>query len=337
MYMIFASVTPLFIIILAGVLVECLQVLPDGAVRTLSIFSLYISIPCLIFHVMCTAPLEKLVEWRWWLGILLVQVGFLGIFYAIERRLRRESGPAMISALTVAFCNAGFVGLPVIINVYNGDDEVIMIGGLMMVSSNIICIIAQTVVMAYARRQREQAETRGSLRLYSRIWHFIRNYFLYNSVFMATLLGFLVCLSGISVWEPLDKSLSMLGFVAPTCMLFTLGLSLRPSIIAALRSREVRFAHQTWLCLWRLVGMPLISLPILLALGVDPLWVSVSTIMLATGSAIFCSALAQLYQCVPGQAALTVAVTNTLSLFSLIGILALLTSMGFMPEGFSFD
>ncbi|MDO5537810.1 MAG: AEC family transporter, partial [Desulfovibrionaceae bacterium] len=133
----------------------------------------------------------------------------------------------------------------------------------------------------------------------------------------------------------LDKAVAMIGYVSPPCMLFTLGLTLRGNLTRALQSHAISMGHQLWLWFWRLIGIPLVTLGALLLLGVDPLWVSVSTIVSATGTAIFVAAMAQLYQTAPGSAALTVAVTNLLSLFSLMGALALLTWMGCMPPHFS--
>ncbi|MDO5538212.1 MAG: AEC family transporter, partial [Desulfovibrionaceae bacterium] len=86
MYMIFSAVIPIFIIILAGIVVERLNILPESTGQVLSVFSIHISIPCLLFHIMCNAPMDKLSEWRWWLGVTGVQLLFLGLFYLLERR-----------------------------------------------------------------------------------------------------------------------------------------------------------------------------------------------------------------------------------------------------------
>ncbi len=335
MYMIFSSVAPLFIIILAGAAVERMQMLPEATIRVLSVFSLNISIPCLIFHIMCSAPLDSLTEWRWWLGVLTVQVGFLGLMYFIERHLGRESGPAMAYALSVAFCNAGFVGLPVIISVYQSDAMALTAAGLMVVSSNAACIIAQMVIMAYARRRQGREEGPDRPGIGARAAQFVRRYILSSGIFMATILGLLVCLSGVGIWEPLDRAVTMIGYISPACMLFTLGLGLRRNVAQALRGGGISAGHQVWLCFWRVAGMPLTMLGVLMLLGVDPLWICVSTIISATGSAIFSAALAELYQCAPGPISLTVAVTNVLSLLSLMGALTLLTWLGWMPSGFS--
>ena len=49
------------------------------------------------------------------------------------------------------------------------------------------------------------------------------------------------------------------------------------------------------------------------------------------GAGTMGASLAQVYQAVPGQASLTVAVTNILSLFSLMGAIWLLTWLELMP------
>ena len=108
-------------------------------------------------------------------------------------------------------------------------------------------------------------------------------------------------------------------------MLFALGFSLRRNLTEAFRGHSIHMGHQLWMRAWRLVGMPLVVLAALLLLDCNPLWISVSVIMMATGTAIMVASLAQVYGAVPGQAALTVAVTNILSLFSLMAAIALLT------------
>ena len=164
-----------------------------------------------------------------------------------------------------------------------------------------------------------------------RIWRFVRHFILGNPIFMATALGLSIAISGIPLWEPLDKACSMLGFVSPTCMLFALGFSLRRNLTEAFQGHSIHMGHQIWMMAWRLVGMPLVVLAALLLLDCNPLWISVSVIMMATGTAIMVASLAQVYGAVPGQAALTVAVTNILSLFSLMAAIALLTWLNLMP------
>lgn len=334
MLMIFSAVVPVFLVILAGVLADRLQLVTPETGRSLSVFSINVAAPCLVFHIMCSAPLDKLCEWRWWAAVLVLQGLFMGVFYLLERRLGRESGPAVVLALSVAFCNAGFVGLPVVINVYDGGSEAMAAAGLMMVAANEVVIIAQLVLAAWSGRGGEGRDAGRDANFGRRVWLFIRRYLLGSSILTATVIGLLVPVLGIPVWQPLDRAFELLGMTAPAVMLFTMGLGLRNSLRQALGAGGISWRHQAWLCFWRMAGMPLVFLAVLLALDVEPLWLCVTVIMMSTGSAIFASTLAQLYRAAPGQVSLAVALSNMLSIFSLTACLALLTWMGLMPANF---
>ncbi|MDO5538213.1 MAG: AEC family transporter [Desulfovibrionaceae bacterium] len=335
MYMIFCAVVPVFILILIGMIVDRLQLLPESTPQSLSLFVLNVSIPCLTFHIMCEAPLDRLLEWRWWLGVLGVQLLFMGLFYLLDRRRGEESGPAVISSLSVSFCNVGFVGLPVIMNVFENDAEALTVAGLMVVAANVLVIIAQMALIAWSRQRRGEAAPEA-LPPARRAWLFFRRYILSNAVLVSTLAGLAVPVLGLTVWEPLDRAVTMLGYLAPGCMLFILGLSLRANVAEAVKARALSFGRQLWIGAWRLAGMPLITMAALLALGIDPKWVCVTTIASACGTAVFVSALAQIYRVSAGQACLTVALTNLLSLFSITGVIWLLNRLALLPAGLAF-
>ena len=331
MYTIFCAILPVFLIIGIGAVVEKMQILPQNAANALSAFAINIAIPCLTFHIMSTAPLDKMTQWSWWLGILLVQTGLYAALYLFLRLRGKDTGESVIYSLSVAFANVGFVGLPVIINVYNNDNEALTCAGLVMVAANVLAIISQMTLIAWAGKKKSQKEPEKRLPLHSRIWRFLTRYILSNTVLMATLLGIVAAVAGIHVWAPLDKGIAMIGYTAPTCMLFTMGFSLRENIVRAAAAHAISFSQQFWLCLWRLVLAPLATLAVMTALHIDPVWVSATVICQTTGTAIYVSALGQLYNAAPGQAALTVAATNLLSLFSLSGMLMLLHCLGLMP------
>lgn len=329
MYTIFCAILPAFLVIAAGCLVEKRQIMPENTAYALSAFAINIAIPCLTFHIMSTAPLDKMTQWSWWAGILFVQTGLYIIFFFLLRLRGRDTGEAVISSLSVSFANVGFVGLPVIMNIYGDNNDALTVAGLVMVASNTLPVISQMTLMAWSRKKKKKPEQKKAP-LPSRIWSFVKQYLLGNSVLMSTVLGIAVAASGIHVWDALDKGIAMIGYTAPVCMLFTMGFSMRENIATALSHHSISLSQQIWLGVLRLVILPLLTLVIMMNLDIDPLWVSVTTIACATGSAIFVSALAQIYQAVPGQAAMTIAVTNLLSLFSLSGMLMLLQHLGYL-------
>ena len=75
--------------------------------------------------------------------------------------------------------------------------------------------------------------------------------------------------------------------------------------------------RQTALQICKLVVQPLVCWGILAALGVEGLWLAVSVIMAASGSALVVPVLADVHHAGPEEATLTALVSNGLSLFSL--------------------
>ncbi len=329
MYTIFCAILPAFLVIAAGAIVEKRQIMPQNTAYALSAFALNIAIPCLTFHIMSTAPLDKMTQWSWWAGILSVQTGFYIVYYFLARLRGRDTGEAVISSLSVSFANVGFVGLPVIMNIYGDNNDALTVAGLVMVAANTLPVISQMTLMVWSRKKKKRPEQKKAP-LHTKLWNFFKQYILGNSVLMSTVLGIAVAASGIHIWDALDKGIAMIGYTAPVCMLFTMGFSMRENIATAIARHSIHFLQQLWICTLRLVVLPLLTLFIMMNLGIDPLWVAVTCIVSATGSAIFVSALAQIYQAVPGQASMTIAVTNLLSLFSLSGMLMILQHLGYL-------
>lgn len=339
MFFIFSALAPIFLVMLAGFVVERMGILPATTGSVLSVFSINISIPCLIFHIMAGTDLNQLSQGGWWTAMLSTQLGGLALFYWMERKFRRApSGPAIISSLSICFCNAGFVGLSVIINLFPGNREAMAAAGLTVVASNAVAIVAQMVLMAWERKRRaeegeapagEDPEPTGGKRL----WTLFRRFILGNPILMATALGLTVAVLQIPVWKPLDRACELLGFVSPSCMLFALGFCLRANLVEGRTAGGNSVGHQVWLCFMRMVGLPLITLAALVLMGSDPMWTSVAVIIMSTGTAILVAAFGQVYRAAAGQAALTVAITNSLSLFSLMGFIWLLGKLGLIPAG----
>lgn len=334
MYMIFASLAPIFLIIFVGFIIERIHYLPESTGDGLSYFAINICIPCLLFHIMSTTTPEQFSQGNWWLGMIGSQVGALALFFCLERYLRKKDvGPSMISSLSCVFCNAGFVGLSVIINLFPDNPKALSGAGLSVVACNVVVVIGQMVMLGRSRQKKmpDGRHINFVIPLRIRIWRFIRRFILGNSLVMATVFGLSIAFLEIPLWEPLDKACAMLGYVSPTCMLFALGFSLRKNLREAFKSHSISLGHQIWMMGWRLVGLPLVTLAALSLLDCDPVMITVSVIMMATGTAVMVASLAQVYQAVPGQASLTVAVTNILSLFSLMGAIWLLTWLELMP------
>lgn len=55
-----------------------------------------------------------------------------------------------------------------------------------------------------------------------------------NPILLATLAGASLSLSGLGLWQPLDRTISLVGYTAAPCMLLALGLDLRQKLVLAM-------------------------------------------------------------------------------------------------------
>ena len=159
--------------------------------------------------------------------------------------------------------------------------------------------------------------------------HVLRYSLLYNAVFWGMAGGVLVSALGLGLWGPLDRAAELVGHTAAPCMLVTLGLTLRERLAVVLRHAGGHaLLRQTALQVCKLVVQPLVCWGILAALGVEGLWLAVSVIMAASGSALVVPVLADVHHAGPEEATLTALVSNGLSLFSLSFFIWLMRLLG---------
>lgn len=217
-----------------------------------------------------------------------------------------------------------------IISLFPDNQEALIVAGLGLISTNAVAILGQVILDAWHKKASSPSVSRSGSLLPLRILHGLRRYLLGNPVLMATVLGLLLSLSQTPLWKPLDKALSTLGYTAPACMLFSLGLGLRGHMLRALRGQKHLFGHSTLLVLCKLILLPALTWATLAFAGYGGLWLSVMVIMSATGTAVVTAVFAEIYQASPEESALCVTVSNLLSLFSLMGFAWLLQQSGQM-------
>ena len=259
----FSAVVPVFLLIGLGVCLDLFRALPENANQTLSLYVLNVALPLLLFQIMATAPLESFAHPQFWLGVIAAQFLIYGVCYAADRILaRHDSAAATVTALGGCFCNAAFVGIPVITSALPGNAEALFVAGLFTITPNLLFVVGQVQLAAHDP-SRSMPQGRKAVLL-----HVLRYSLLYNAVF----------------W----------GMAGGHALL-----------------------RQTALQICKLVVQPLVCWGILAALGVEGLWLAVSVIMAASGSALVVPVLADVHHAGPEEATLTALVSNGLSLVSL--------------------
>lgn len=320
----FFAVIPIFLIIGLGVALRARDVLPEGSGPMLGVYVLRLALPLLILHILAGARPEDLAHGGFWLGVLGSQLLVYALGYWGDRLFcRRGTGPAVISALSCSACNTAFVGLPIVTNLLPGNQKALLIAGLATLTTNIVMIIGQARLDLLAGAA---AWGDGSR---SRLATLLRVFVLGNPILLATLAGAALSLSGLGLWEPLDRTISLVGYTAAPCMLLALGLNLRQKLALAMGRAEGHAAlRQTWLISCKLLLHPLLCWGIMWMLGISGAWLAIGVIMSGTGTALIVTVLAEVYSAVPEESALTAVLSNGLSIFTLTGFVWLFMRLG---------
>ena len=262
-------------------------------------------------------------RWEFWLGTVGCQIVGFGIVYWLDKKLmRRGTGPAIVSALNASSPNVAFVGIPIVTGLLPGNHEALLVVALAAVTPNFLVIFAQMrfdMLAGHAAWSRDAGV--GSL---------LRTFLLGNPLLLFAVLGFVLSITGLGLWEPLDRTFALIGYSAVPCMLLSLGLGLRERLRMSVRRIRIRgMACQAWLVLWKLLLLPLLCWAIMEVTGATPLWTGVAVLSMATGSGMVASVLAQVYSTVPEETALTTILTNGLSVVTLSLIIYLLGIGGY--------
>ncbi len=319
----FFAVLPVFIVIYLGSFLNGRDILPEQAGTMLGLFAFKVALPLLILHILAEADPVSFIQWEFWLGTIGCQIlGFLIVYWVDRTLMRRGTGPALVSSLNACSPNVAFVGFPIVAGLLPGNSEALLIVGLAAVTPNVLVIFSQMrfdMLAGHAAWSRDAAP--GAL---------LRTFLLGNPLLVFTILGLVLSISGLGLWEPLDRAVALVGYSSVPCMLLSLGLGLRERLRMSVRRIRLRgMAYQFWLILWKLLLLPLLCWAIMELAGASPLWTGASVLAMATGSGMVASVLAQVYSTVPEEAALTVILTNGLSVISLSLIIYFLGMFGY--------
>ena len=149
-----------------------------------------------------------------------------------------------------------------------------------------------------------------------------------NPVACSAVIGVIVALLHIHIWEPLGKAIEMVGMLAPACMLFSLGFGLRAKFVKALSGGVGVLLHSLMLSIVKLVLFPAFTWAGLAFMGYSGVWLAVPVIISSTGCAVVCSVFGEVYDASPEESAMTVTITNIMSFFSLLAGIWLLQQTG---------
>ncbi|HQR20323.1 MAG TPA: AEC family transporter [Burkholderiaceae bacterium] len=271
MQAILAVTVPFFALVLCGYLAGRIGLLPELAIPGLNVFVLYFALPCMLFRFGASLPVAEIVNPSVIVITLLAATLLMIATIALTRSDTMPMKDAALGALTVAWPNTGFMGVPMLAALLGpaaaGPVITTLLVDLFFTSS--LCI---------ALAQSQSADGSGI-----RVGRLLKGT-LANPLPAAIALGLVFSALSLRLPGPIDTIVKMLGDSATPVALFTIGTVLwRAGLHVHTRTPLRRFLP---LALAKLLAHPLLVLVLGLAamqIGA-PLAPSVLTVIVLAAS-----------------------------------------------------
>lgn len=268
MIAILTIVTPVFGIMLAGWMTERWRYLPEGAARTVALFSFNIAMPAFLFRAMQgigempASPGTFVLAYFG--GITLVWIAAALLTRLV---LRRSAADGASIAMGACFGNTVMLGVPLALSAF-GPEAAAPIGILVSLDSLVLWVIA-TLHIEWASRNEQTVPFLSALG--GVIAGLLR-----NAVVMSVVIGTIWRVGGLGVPELVDRFLALIGQAAVPTGLFALGMSLATYRISG------QLPTLVTICALKMLALPVavfvLAGPVS---GLPPVWVAVATLFAA--------------------------------------------------------
>ncbi len=207
------SVTvPFFALVLCGYLAARFHLLPASAIPGLNIYVLFFALPCLLFRFGSSLPVSQLIDGAV-IGVYVVAaIIMLSATIALTRSARVGLKDAAFGALTAAFPNTGFMGVPMLAALLGQAAA-----GPVITTVLIDLLFTSSIAIGIA-----QMGDRGELGPVASALRSVRGA-LSNPLPWSIALGMVVSKTGWHPLGPLDTIIRMLADSATPVALFTIG------------------------------------------------------------------------------------------------------------------
>lgn len=208
-------ILPVFLIVLAGFLARKTGVLGEAASTELNRFVVWIALPCLMFDVVATT------DWHavWHPGFVAASLGGSFAVFALGLLLGKARGLNLadmsVDGLNASYSNAAYIGLPLLTLMFGpASRPFVMIAATLTLMS----LFAAGVLLIELARHRGQ---RGHVMVTNVVRSMLR-----NPIVVSPLAGLIWWLTGLTLPQPVNSFVSLLGTAASPAALVAIGLFL---------------------------------------------------------------------------------------------------------------
>ena len=269
--------TPVLLLIAAGIISERFSLMSSSGASALNMFTVNLGMPALIFSAIASCAPEDLKQFDFVLvfsaGLFLVM--FLGLFLF---RCKGKTFPeSCVLGLMASGPNVTLVGLPVLLSFFPGSKEVVLANSITNILLILLILLGMLMLDIHFNAQPGEHKKRTGIAATATL------FLVKNPVMIATVSGFAFCLAGLKIPGPVYICLDMLGATVAPCALVALGflvsLQLKergsfPEISSQIIINGLKFIIQPGL-VWLLFQL----------LDTDPFWAALGVLFAATPSA----------------------------------------------------
>jgi len=308
---------PFFALVLGGYLAVRFALLPMVAIPGLNAFVLYFALPCMLFRFGVSTPIAQLLD-PGVFGVYLL-CALIMVAFAVATTLsdRIDWNNAAFGALTAAFPNTGFMGVPLLVALLGARSA-----GPVIVTIVVDLVITSSLCIALSRL--DGAGTQGARNAAGKALRGVAA----NPMPWAIMLGATFSAFDLALPKPAMQTIGLLADAASPVALFTIGAVLARSQMSS--ADPTPLIDYVPIALKKLLLHPLLVLlmgraAIHLGVPLDPFSLTVIVLVAALPSASNTALLAERFGANSGRIARVILVSTALAFLSFSGAVALLT------------
>ena len=316
MLSVLAVTFPFFALVLCGYVAVKRGALPLPAIPGMNGFVLYFALPCLLYRFGASTPIAQLLDPGAFTVYAICALIMVTVTVALTLNARIDWNNAAFGALTAAFPNSGFMGVPLLVALL-GDRA----AGPVIVTIVVDMLITSSLCIALSRLDGTGAG--GARAAAGKALRGVAG----NPMPWAIVLGGLSSAFGAELYGPLDKTIGLLADSASPVALFTIGAVLaRSQMTSESKAPMVEFVPVALkkLLLHPVLVMLVGAAAIRLGVPLDDFAFLVLVLVAALPSASNVSLLAERFGADNGRIARVILVSTALSFFTFSGAVAYL-------------
>ncbi|WP_027723309.1 AEC family transporter [Maridesulfovibrio zosterae] len=309
------ALIPLFLMIIAGAVSYRFEILPENSATVLNAFVYYFTLPALLFCSLATTPFEEIAQMQFIGGYLSAMIGIYVLMFVTSKILfKGHYTEAGMRATTGCFPNSAYLGLPIMMFLFEGSHEALLATTLAIILPIVIIIIA---VATFELHRADKSQSSGKV-VCKIVFSMIK-----TPLITASFAGVVYSFMKLTLPDFLVEGLHSFGMASVPCALFAIG------ILIAKQKVELKFFEIGVVNLFKLVLHPLLTAGLLMLFGVRGQLLFMGVVLAGMPAAALACVLAESYKVCEAETSASVLASMILYIPAMLLTLVIADKFGF--------